>query len=197
MKIGIYGGSFNPVHAGHVMIAGYLSQFCGLDELWVMVSPRNPLKGPAPEASPLQRLEMCRIAMTGLPGVKVSDFEFSLPVPSYTYSTLSALERKYPENEFVLCIGGDSLASLGRWKNSLALISGFSVIVYPRPGIRLAIPAEFDGKGKGITLLEDVPSAEISSTFIRNGCRCGKNMNPFLPHGVFRYIMENNLYGRN
>lgn len=192
-KVGIFGGSFDPIHVGHVALARYALEHAALDEVWLMVSPRNPLKPAGTVASDADRLAMARLAVEDIPGVKVSDFEFSLPVPSYTWLTLTSLRDAYPDNSFRLIVGGDNWAHFDRWRNPDKILGGFGVIVYPRPG-------ESAGAARpGVEILEDAPQMDISSTEIRRLLRdfspqtvrsLGKMLNP----GVFNYLWANRLY---
>lgn len=189
MKVGIFSGSFDPVHIGHAMIANYLSQFCGLDEVWLMPSPLNPLKQDAPPAPLSCRMDMARIVARKCHKVVVSDFEHSLPLPSYTYRTLRALRDRYPVHDFSLVIGSDNWRDFHLWRNHDDIIREFPVIVYPRPG--------FEAAGEmppGITLLGEAPQSLISSTFIRAGIAARKNMNFFLDPEVVDYIKTHSLY---
>ncbi|MDE6631620.1 MAG: nicotinate (nicotinamide) nucleotide adenylyltransferase, partial [Muribaculaceae bacterium] len=133
MNIGIFGGSFDPIHEGHVNLAKYVLDHTDLDEVWLMVSPLNPLKPQGYVATNEQRLEMARLAVEGIPGIRVSDFEFHLPIPSYTYKTLTELKKSYPDHDFRLIIGGDNWADFYRWRNPKEIVSDFGVIIYPRP----------------------------------------------------------------
>lgn len=191
MKIGIFGGSFNPVHTGHMMVANYCAQFCGLDKVWLMVSPQNPLKEGVEMVSESQRLEMCNIAARFCNNVECSDFEFGLKRPSYTYLTLSELRKQFPKHQFSLIIGADNWALFNRWRDYEKIISEFSVIIYPRPGYKVEnIP---DGD---ITVISDLeaPVALISSTFVRKVLAKGANPNYFIPICVAEYIKNNHLY---
>ena len=135
MRIGVFGGSFNPVHIGHVMLASYLKQFEGFDEVWLMLSPLNPLKANSTELIPdVTRLKMLDIALKGAEGIKVSDIELSMPRPSYTINTLRYLAKRYPRHTFKLIIGSDNWKIFSQWKDSEAIIRDFGVVVYPRPG---------------------------------------------------------------
>ena len=140
MKVGIFGGSFDPIHNGHISLAQYVLDHTDLDEVWLMVSPLNPLKPQGYVASDRERLEMARLAVAGHPGIKVSDFEFTLPIPSYTYNTLAKLKEAYPDCDFRLIIGGDNWADFDRWRNPQEILDEFGLIVYPRPGEEIRTP---------------------------------------------------------
>lgn len=189
MKIGIFSGSFDPVHCGHAMAANYLAQYCGLDRVWMMPSPLNPLKTASPPADASRRLDMCRIVAAKCAGVHVSDFEFSLPSPSYTYRTLSALRETYPQHDFVLVIGSDNWLSFKKWRNPEEIISEFGLIIYPRPGYDVEGPLP-----ENVILLKEAPVALISSTFIRQAVASGRNLNYFVDSDVADYIRMNSLY---
>ena len=162
-KIGIYGGSFNPIHFGHVGLAEWVVRHTDLDELWLMVTPNNPLK-PASSLAPEQdRFRAAQEAVRDIPHVRVSDFEFSLPRPSYTANTLRALEAAYPEDEFALVIGQDNLALANRWREWEWIVTRHDVYVYPRRGSEQALP-----DSPRIRFLADAPLFDISSTQIRN-----------------------------
>ena len=190
MIIGIFGGSFNPVHTGHAMLANFISQYTELDEVWFMVSPQNPLKDNSCFVSDTDRLNMVDIVCRKIENVKVSDFEFSLPRPSYTINTLEALQKRYPNDTFKLIVGSDNLAIFDKWKNSEKIIENFGLIVYPRKGYALSMPV----RNSNIKILEDAPEIEISSTFVRAGLKADKNMSYFLPDEVYSYIIKHSLY---
>jgi nicotinate-nucleotide adenylyltransferase len=167
-KIGIYGGSFNPVHYGHVGLAKWVIEHTDLDELWLLVSPNNPLKPIESLAPEEERLAGVREAIKGIQGLVASDFEFSLPRPSYTAHTLRALQAAYPEHEFTLLIGEDNIAIFDRWREYEFILANFRIFVYPRRGgspiadCRLQIE-----KFKKLCYLSDAPLFDISSTAIR------------------------------
>lgn len=189
MKIGIFGGSFDPIHTGHAMVASYARQFCGLDEVWLMVSRHNPLKPESTRASDEDRLAMAGIVAREVEGLKVCDLEMSLPSPSYTYRTLSELRRLYPTHDFRLIIGSDNWLDFLRWRNPEKIISEFGLIVFSRPG------SQIDGVlPEGVELVESAPQVLISSTLIREMSARGKNLNFFLPCGVVEYIKAHDLY---
>lgn len=137
IKTGIFGGSFNPIHIGHLALANYLCEFNNLDELWFLVSPHNPLKSQEDLLDDNLRLELTKLAIEGYDKFKVSDFEFNLPRPSYSINTLNKLKEAYPEREFVLIIGADNWKFFDKWKDSKKILSDFSIIVYPRMGYGL------------------------------------------------------------
>ena len=171
MKVGIYGGSFNPVHFGHVGLAKWVIEHTDLDELWLMVSPNNPLKPAGILAPEQERLEAVREAVKDIKGVCASDFEFALPRPSYTANTLRELQRAYPEHEFTLVIGEDNIAIFNRWKEYEFILENFRVFVYPRRGESMsAEPSVFCPMKpvKEIVFLKDAPLFDISSSAIRS-----------------------------
>lgn len=190
MTIGILGGSFNPVHIGHLMLSSYLQQFGGFDEVWLNLSPLNPLKSNPEELIPdVQRLAMLDLAIGTTKGLKVCDIELSMPRPSYTINTLRYLAKRYPRHQFKLIIGSDNWKIFDQWKDSEEILSDFGVVIYPRPGYPVGTIYE-----DGVDVVT-APTADISSTFIRKAFARGKDMNYFLPAGVFDYIKKNQLYG--
>ncbi|MCM1319823.1 MAG: nicotinate (nicotinamide) nucleotide adenylyltransferase [Muribaculaceae bacterium] len=187
----IYSGSFNPIHTGHAMLASWVSGFCPeVDELWLTVTPHNPLKNKAADVSDEHRLAMARLVADTLPRVKVCDFEFSQPRPSYTYHTLCAMARKWPDRHFRLLIGSDNWLIFDKWRNAQEIIREFGVYIYLRPGY----PVQSHTLPENVTLLEGAPQTDLSSTFIREGLRAGHDMNYFLPTSVNDYIIQHNLY---
>lgn len=190
MNIGIFSGSFNPIHQGHLMIANYIVEFSSLDEIWFVVSPQNPLKDSSLLIDQHHRLKMVKLALGGFEKLRASDFEFHLPIPSYTIDTLKALSKTYPEHHFSLVIGADNWASFERWKNPEEILQNYSVCIYKRLGYQISIPEKFASQ---VTAF-DSPIMEISSTFIRESIRKGKNINAFLSEKVWAYLQENKLY---
>lgn len=190
MKIGVFGGSFDPIHSGHAMVANYAAQWLGLDEVWLMVSPLNPLKQGSLPASDNHRLRMAETVAQKCTGVKASDFEFSLPKPSYTARTLQELQKTYPQHEFSLIIGSDNWLEFDKWRDTDNILSNFKIIIYPRPGYDIVDNTLPDG----VTLAEEAPQALISSSFLRKSVKEGKNLNFFLPPEVFEYIKDKKLY---
>lgn len=188
-KIGLYFGSFNPVHIGHLIIANYMASFTELDEVWFVVSPQNPFKKKSTLADPYDRLEMLNLALEGAEHLRVTDIEFHLPIPSYTIDTLTHLKAKYPNREFVLLMGEDSLESLEKWKNADIILRDYQIYVYPRPG--------FDGgklKDHPSITITATPLMELSSTFLRKAIKENKNIQFFVPQKVIEFIDKKGLY---
>lgn len=194
-KIGLYFGSFNPVHIGHIAIAGYMTEFAGLKQVWFVVSPHNPLKRKETLLAGHHRLYMTQLAIGDNDRLKASDIEFKLTVPSYTIDTLTYLNERYPKNEFCLVMGEDNLYTLHKWKNTTELINEYPIYFYPRP----------DSVKPSSVLLDHIlttaqihsvnaPLMDISGTFIRNGIKKGKDMSYFLPPAVWKYIKEMHFY---
>lgn len=186
--IGILGGSFNPVHSGHLMLASFLSQWGYVDKVWLTLSPRNPLKDPGELLPDLKRLDMLNIATRGATDIDICDIELTMPKPSYTINTLDLLASRYPDYRFKLIIGSDNWRIFDRWSQPQRILDDYGVLVYIRPGY----PVERDH----IAGLEVVhaPMVDISSTFIRQAIARGRDLRYFLPPGVAEYIKENNLY---
>ncbi|WP_233165693.1 nicotinate (nicotinamide) nucleotide adenylyltransferase [Pedobacter sp. ASV12] len=189
LKTGLFFGSFNPIHIGHLIIANYMAMFSGLKEVWLVVSPHNPLKLKSGLANMYDRLEMAKLATENAPQIKVSDIEFKLPQPSYTIDTLTHLRERYPAREFVLIMGADNLVSFKKWKNYEVLLKDYHIFVYPRPG---ADVSEWENH-PSITFT-DTPEMEISSTFIRKAIKDGKNVQFFVPDNVLEFIEKKNMY---
>jgi len=189
MKTGLFFGSFNPIHTGHLIIANYMASFTGLKEVWLVVSPHNPLKNRAGLGNMYDRLEMAKLATENVDQIKVSDIEFGLPQPSYTIDTLTYLKEKYPGKEFVLVMGADNLSSFKKWKNYEVLLKNYEIYVYPRPGVDLR---EWSAH-PSITITE-TPQMDISSTFIRKAISEGKNVQYFVSDRVLSFIESKNMY---
>ena len=188
LKIGIFGGSFNPPHIGHLAIANYICEFDDIDEVWFMVTPHNPLKEESELMSDEFRLNLMRLAIDGYPKFKVSDFEFSLPRPTYTITTLNKLKEKYPGIDFTLIIGADNWQLFNKWKDSDKIINSFEIIIYPRKGYEIDV----DNLPENIKV-SDAPIIEVSSTFIRESMKMGKDMRFFLPQGVYNELHKISL----
>jgi nicotinate-nucleotide adenylyltransferase len=196
-KVGLYFGSFNPIHIGHIAIAGYMTEYAGLDQVWFVVSPHNPLKKKETLLADHQRLHMVNLAIGDNVRLKASDIEFKLPIPSYTIDTLTYLKEKHPRNQFVLVMGEDNLFTLHKWKNVNELRSKYAIYVYPRPDSVKPSSPLLDQ----ILLTADIhylkaPLMDISGTFIREGIKEGKDMSYFLPPEVWKYIREMHFYER-
>ncbi len=195
LKVGLYFGSFNPVHIGHIAIAGYMLEFTNLNEIWFVVSPHNPLKKKETLLDNYQRLHMTNLAIGNSDKLKASDIEFRLPVPSYTIDTLTYLEEKNPNHQFSLIMGEDNLYTLHKWKNAIELIKKCRIIVYPRNEVVKPSLPQLDEllSGAKVTFVK-APLMDISGTFIRDSIKKGKDMSYFLPAPVWKYIEEMNFY---
>ena len=190
MKTGLFFGSFNPVHIGHMIIANHMIQYTDLKEIWMVVSPHNPLKSKASLAKDSDRLHLVQLAIDDNPHIKASNIEFSLPVPSYTIDTLIHLQEKYPKREFCLIMGGDSVESLPKWKNYELLLQNYDIYVYERPGYNTTLAED----NPRIKIVKDVPMMDISATFIRNAIRDKKSIQYLVPEKVFDYLDGSQMY---
>lgn len=189
MTIGIYSGSFDPIHTGHAMVANYIGQSGIVDELWLMVSPRNPLKESLTPADDHHRMRMVELVAADCKGVKACDFELGLPQPSYTYVTLCKLRENYPEHKFKLIVGSDNWHHLGRWRDADKIVREFGLIIYPRPGYPLP-----EQPPQGVEVLPSGPTAHVSSTFVRDMLAKNGNIKFFVPTAVANYIKQYHLY---
>ncbi|WP_026708405.1 nicotinate (nicotinamide) nucleotide adenylyltransferase [Flavobacterium frigidarium] len=191
MKIGLYFGTFNPIHVGHLIIANHMAEHSDLDQVWMVVTPHNPHKKKSSLLDDFHRLHMVYLATEGFSKIKPSDIEFKLPQPNYTVNTLVHLEEKYPTHIFSLIMGEDNLKSLHKWKNYEVILQNHDIYVYPR----ISSEAEnLELKNHPKIHLIDAPIVEISSTFIRNNIKEGKNIQPLLPANVWEYIDHNIFY---
>lgn len=189
MKTGLFFGSFNPVHAGHMIIGSYMAEFTDLSEIWMVASPQNPLKQHEILLPAEQRLHMINLAIGNYEKIKASEAELDLPQPSYTINTLSYLKKNYSSRTFVLLMGSDNIASFNKWKDCEKIIRNYEIYVYPR--MLKHAPALMDHRN--IKYME-APLIEVSSTFIRNSIKENKDVRYMLPHSVHSYIKEENLY---
>lgn len=192
MTIGLFFGSFNPIHIGHLILANYILEHSELDELWFVVSPHNPFKEKKSLLGDHNRLEMVELAIQNYPKMRASNIEFSLPQPSYTIDTLSYLKEKFPQHNFRLIMGEDNLHSLHKWKNAETLVNHHNIIVYPRIFENEKIKPKLS-KHPNIQKVE-APIIEISATEIRNMIKNGKNVRPMLAPEVFDYLDGSNFY---
>ncbi|BAO54627.1 nicotinate (nicotinamide) nucleotide adenylyltransferase [Nonlabens marinus] len=190
-KIGLYFGTFNPIHIGHLAIANYLVENSDLKEIWMVVTPHNPLKKKNTLLDDYQRLHMVHLATEDYLKIKPSNIEFNLPQPNYTVNTLVHLKEKYPDNDFYLIMGEDNLKSLPKWKNYEVLLEEYNIIVYPRIS-KGKIPEHL--KDHPAILKIDAPIMEISSTMIRNSIAAGQDLRYFLHNRVNQYIDEMGFY---
>jgi nicotinate-nucleotide adenylyltransferase len=188
MKIGLYFGSFNPVHAGHLIIANHILNAGQLERIWFIVSPQNPFKTSNGLLNEYNRLYLLKVATEDDARIKVSDIEFSLPKPSYTSVTLAHLQEKYPAHQFSLIMGADSFQNLGKWHNASYIIDHFPVIVYPRPGFEIK-----NETGAMLTVV-DAPLLEISATQVRQLIKTGKSIRYIVPDKAREEIEKGGYY---
>jgi len=191
MKVGLYFGTFNPIHVGHLIIANHLAENSDLDEVWMVVTPHNPLKKKSGLLEDYHRLHMIHLATERFDKIKPSDIEFKLPQPNYTINTLIHLTEKFPKYEFSLIMGEDNLKSLNKWKNYEQILKDYDIYVYPRIS-ESEVPDEFVNHPK-IRKVE-APIIELSSTFIRNSVKEDKDIRPMLDEKVWEYIDHNLFY---
>ena len=205
MKIGLYFGTFNPIHVGHLIIANHMAEHSDLDQIWMVVTPHNPLKKKNTLLDNYHRLQMVHLATEDFPKIKPSDIEFKLSQPNYTVNTLVHLEEKYPNYEFSLIMGEDNLKSLHKWKNYEAILAHHEIYVYPRLEAKVSVEEAISSDADNLDLkilqkfgtkihMIDAPVVEISATFIRDNIKKGKNVQPLLPAKVWEYIDHNNFY---
>lgn len=189
MEVGLYFGSFNPIHVGHLIIAQVVQERANLDEVWFIVSPQNPFKKSNTLLHEFDRYDMVKLAIEDNDRFKVSDIEFNMPKPSYTVDTLAYLKEKHAGHRFRLIIGGDNLSSFPKWKNSQKIIDDFGLIVYPRPG---------EKQNKSIihpnVIFIEAPLMDISATFVRNCIRENRSIRYLVPGKACEYIYERKLY---
>lgn len=189
MKAGLFFGSFNPIHVGHMVIANHMLAYTDLDQIWFVVSPHNPLKEKNSLLHERQRFHMVTLAIGDNNKMKASNIEFKLPQPSYTINTLTYLKEKYPETDFALIMGSDNLESFHKWKNHQEILKQYEIYVYPRPGKT----NEELLKHKHVKLT-DAPLMEVSSTAIRKAVKEKKDVRYFLPPAVWEYLKEMHFY---
>lgn len=189
MKIGLFFGSFNPIHIGHLIIANYMVTHTGLQQVWLVVSPQNPLKRKQTLARDYDRLYLVRLATDDNPDLKASNIEFDLPKPSYTIDTLAYLKEKYSQKEFILIMGGDNLATFHKWKNYETILKHHQIYVYNRPDYDL-------GKLQSHPNVHifDAPMMYISASYIRKCIQNGKSVRYLVPDSVYEYLESSNIY---
>lgn len=193
MRIGIFGGSFDPIHSGHAIIAHHIISSGVVDQLWMMVTPMNPLKaGTERRVDDTDRLRMVEMVTRRLEGAETSAFEFTMPRPSYTIDTLNALQEKFPDDEFYLVIGADNWEVFGKWRNSEEILAKYHVLVYPRLGHEVIIPTELQER----VMTVNAPIIELSSTLVRERLAQGLSVRYYVPDEVEQYIDKKKLYTR-
>jgi len=191
MTIGLFFGSFNPIHIGHLAIANYMLAYTEMSELWFVVSPHNPLKKQQNMLSENDRLHLVNLAIEDYPAYRSCNIEFGMPKPSYTISTLARLTDKYPQRKFALIMGSDNLEQFHKWKNSETIIANYHRYIYPRPETPAALLENIPN-----ATVVDAPLMDISSSFIRRAIANGKEVPFFLHEKVYQYIAEMNFYQR-
>jgi len=188
-RVGLFFGSFNPVHTGHMIIANFMATRTDLDEVWFVVSPHNPLKPKKTLARDYDRLHLVRLAIGENDKLRASDIEFGLPQPSYTIDTLAYLKEKYPQHQFCLIMGADNLVTLPKWKNHDLILRDYPIYVYNRPNTppgKLAAHPHIH--------IYDAPQIHLSATYIRQALKAGYSVEYLVPKSVFHYLQTSNLY---
>ncbi len=189
-QIGLFFGSFNPVHVGHMIIANYMASQTALDEVWLVVSPQNPFKQRSNLADQYARLDLVKLAIGDTPKLRASSIEFQLPKPSYTIDTLTYLREQYPAYIFSLIMGGDNLPTLPKWKNADVLLRDYAIHVYQRPDMELGTLAEHPQ----VTVHREVPLMQLSATYIRQCLQAGKSIRYLVPDAVAEELEKRRLY---
>jgi nicotinate-nucleotide adenylyltransferase len=189
MKVGLFFGSFNPIHVGHMVLANYMLEYTDIDKVWFVVSPHNPLKKKSSLLDEKHRLQLVNLAIGDNNRLKASDIEFKLPQPSYTVVTLAYLKEKYPDNEFALIMGADNLKNFHKWKNYEEILKHHQLYVYPRPE---STTSEFDNHPH--VKLVNAPLMQISSTDIRQAIHDKKDIRYYVPETAWNYIKEMHFY---
>jgi nicotinate-nucleotide adenylyltransferase len=188
-RIGLFFGSFNPIHTGHLIIAEFMADMTDLQQVWFVVSPHNPLKAQSTLAKDFDRLHMVQIAINDNPRLRPSNIEFALPKPSYTIDTMAYLHEKYPEHHFSLIMGSDNLETIHKWKNFELLLERYPIHVYKRSGSdNISVP------GKADVIIHDVPLLNISSTYIRQQIKTGHSVRYMVPDSVYEFLQGSRLY---
>lgn len=193
MKVGLYFGTFNPVHIGHVIIANHMVQYSDLDEVWMVVTPHNPLKKKNGLLEDYHRIHMVNLATSDYDYIRPTDIEFNLPQPNYTVDTMAYLNERFPKHEFALIMGEDNLDSFTKWKNYEVLLNQYTIYVYPRID-RHRVERSALTTHSNVKMIENAPIMEVSATFIREAIKAGKNCQPLLDKEVWTYIDHNLFY---
>ena len=201
MKVGLYFGSFNPIHVGHLIIANYMADYTDFDQVWFVVSPHNPHKKKSSLLADIHRLTLVKVAIEGNDKIRASDIEFKLKTPSYTATTLAHLKEKHPKNEFSLLMGEDNLRTFHKWYNYEEIIDNHKIYVYPRVLTEQEKTVVEKSKGiaavlehKNVILCDEVPVMKISSSFIRKAIKNGNDVQYLLSEPVLKYVDEMNFY---
>lgn len=189
MKIGLFFGSFNPIHIGHLAIANYMAEYTGLEQIWFVVSPQNPFKNKSSLLADYHRLELVNRAIERYPNFKSSKIEFGMPQPSFTIDTLTYLKEKNPTHQFSLIVGSDNLKSFSKWKNHELILKNHDLFIYPRPDFRSE-----DINLNGNINIVDAPLMEISSSYIREAIKEKKDIPYFMPEKAYNYLKEMHFY---
>lgn len=189
-EIGIFSGSFNPIHNGHLIMANYMCEFTTLDEVWLIVTPHNPLKKRTDMLDEQVRLKMVELAVEKYENIKACDVELHMKRPSFTINTLEKLSHEYPECNFSLIIGADNWSFFDKWKDYNKIIENYKILIYPRHKAEVIIPESL----QETIILVNAPIIEISSTFIRHSIKEGRNIRAFLLPEVYDYIESEELY---
>lgn len=197
-SIGLYFGTFNPIHVGHLIIANHMVQNANLDQVWFVVTPQNPLKPKASLLADYHRLALVRIAVDDNPNIEASSIEFDLPQPSYTIHTLVSLSEKYPEYDFTIIMGEDNLNTLQKWKNYEQILNNYAILVYPRVESDENLSVNTESRSplldlENVTMI-DAPLMKLSASFIRRSIKEGKDVRYLLTEKVVKYIDEMNFY---
>lgn len=194
-KVGLFFGSFNPIHIGHLVIASHIAESELVDEVWFVVSPQNPFKEKKSLIEDYHRLALVNEAIEDEDRLKSCDIEFTMPKPSYTSNTLAYLMDKYPKNEFSLIMGEDNIKSFHKWKNYETILNNHSIVVYPRLGVSDHLQADKSILSHtNVHLLEDIPIMKISASYIRKRIKEGKSVRYLLTEKVAKYVDEMNFY---
>ena len=188
MKIGLFFGSFNPIHIGHKAIASYITEFSELEKVVFVVSPQNPMKQKKSLLDQYHRLMIIRMEIEDNPKLEVSDIEFNMPQPSYTIDTLVGIKEKNPDNDYAIIMGADNFQTFYKWKNYKQILADYTIYIYPRNGI------EIQSDQKNVHFLKDVPQMKISASFIRKCIKEGKDASYLIPEKAWKYIEEMNFY---